>query len=120
MSNKSLYSLFLTIIVVAFVAACSGGGKKAEKEPESVVVAEDLHLHFIQVSVEGMTCEGCQNTVKGAITKIEGVDSVSASFTDARALAGYSGKVPDTAAIRTAVTDAGYTVKGFTFLAHEH
>jgi copper chaperone CopZ len=122
MKTRNLISLLFAAIIVVTFTSCGSGGTKAEKQPEATVMAEEGHghdhLHFIKVSIEGMTCEGCENTVKGAITKIAGVDSVMATHTDAFALTGYAGATPDTAAIRTAITEAGYKVTGFAFVAH--
>jgi len=123
MKTRNLFSLLFAAIILISFTACGGGGTKAEKQPDATVMAEDAHahahLHYIQVAVEGMTCEGCQNTVKGAITKVEGVDSAMASFTDGRAFAGYAATTPDTAAIRAAITEAGYKVNGFAFIGHD-
>lgn len=121
MKTRNIFTLLIAVIVVVSVTSCTSGGKKAEKQPEATVMAEadHDHLHYIKVSIEGMTCEGCQNTVKGAIEKLAGVDSVHATFVDAYALAGYAETTPDTAAIRTAVTEAGYKVTGFAFIGHD-
>jgi copper chaperone CopZ len=121
MKTRNLISLLFAAIIVVSFTACGGGGTKAEKQPEATVMADadHAHLHYIQVAVEGMTCEGCQNTVKGAITKVAGVDSAMASFTDGRAFAGYAATTPDTAALRTAITEAGYKVTGFAFISHD-
>lgn len=121
MKTRNLFSLIFAAVIAVSVVSCGGGGAKAEKQPEATVMADEnlAHLHYIQVSVEGMTCEGCQNTVKGAITGIPGVDSAMASFTDGRAFAGYDETTPDTAAIRAAITGAGYKVTAFTFIGHD-
>jgi len=121
MKARNLFLFLFAAIIVVSMTSCGGGGTKAEKQPEATVMADEdhAHLHYIQVSVEGMTCEGCQNTVKGAITTVQGVDSAMASFTDGRALAGYAETTPDTAAIRAAITGAGYKVTGFTFIGHD-
>lgn len=123
MKARNIFSLLIAVIVVVSISSCTGGGKKAEKQPEATVMAETdqahAHLHYIQVSIEGMTCEGCENTVKGAIQNLAGVDSVIATHVDAYALAGYAATTPDTAAIRTAVTEAGYKVTGFAFIGHD-
>ena len=36
-------------------------------------------LETIQMRVTGMSCEGCENAVQKALTRIEGVEDVSAS-----------------------------------------
>lgn len=34
----------------------------------------------IKIKVEGMVCEGCENRVKNALTTIEGIEEVEASY----------------------------------------
>ena len=58
------------------------------------------------LTVEGMSCEGCENAVEDAL---EGVDGVERAEAD-----GESGSVrvegdADTNALRQAIDDAGYT-----------
>ena len=109
----------MTLVFALFAFSCGNQGAKTEQQAEPQVVAEDVHLHYIQVAVEGMTCEGCENTVKGAIAKVEGVQMASATHVDKYALAGYAAATPDTAALRAAITTAGYTVTGFKFIGHD-
>jgi copper chaperone CopZ len=115
--------MFIALLFAIIATSCGNKGTKTEPQAEPQVVAEDIHtndhLHYIQVAVEGMTCEGCENTVKGAIEKIEGVKMSSATHVDKYALAGYDEVTPDTAALREAITTAGYTVTGFKFIGHD-
>lgn len=60
------------------------------------------------IQVEGMMCPHCEARVKGEIEKLEGVQSATASH--------EKGEVeiigtPDLAAVKKAITDAGYAVK---------
>jgi copper chaperone CopZ len=119
MRSSRFFTTLVTLVFAIIVSSCGNQGTKTEPQAEPQVVAEDLHLHYIQVSVEGMTCEGCQNTVKGAIEKVEGVQMASATHVDKYALAGYDAVTPDTAALRAAITTAGYTVTGFKFIGHD-
>ncbi|MFO7573559.1 MAG: cation transporter [Bacteroidales bacterium] len=113
--------LFLATILVVSLAttSCGSKGKKAEQAEVIEVITEDVHLHYIQVGVEGMTCEGCENTVKGAIENVAGVNSATATHLEAYAIAGYAGEEPDTTALREAITATGYTVTGFKLLGHD-
>jgi copper chaperone len=119
MNTRRIFPLLMTMVIAIFAISCGNQGAKTEKQAEPQVVAEDLHLHYIQVAVEGMTCGGCENSVKGAIAKVEGVQMASATHVDKYALAGYDAVTPDTAALRAAITTAGYTVTGFKFIGHE-
>ena len=118
MKLKNLITILIIGSAIA-VASCGGQGQKAEKQAEAAPQEEHVHLHYIQVAVEGMTCAGCEGTVKSAIEKVEGVHMASATHVDKYALAGYDEVTPDTAALRKAITATGYTVTGFKFIGHD-
>lgn len=117
--KSALLSIAAIILIAIAVASCGNKGQKAEQAAATEVVAEDIHLHYIQVMVDGMTCTGCENTVKGAIEKVELVYNAKATHVDGYAIAAYDAGTPDTAALREAITTAGYTVTGFKFLGHD-
>ena len=58
------------------------------------------------ISVEGMSCEHCEQTVEEALRSVEGVTDASADRDTAQAT--VEGDA-DTAALVSAVEDAGYT-----------
>lgn len=104
MSKKSGLFFVLALIVV-FAAACTGKSKKS---------VENLTASGIEISIQGMTCTGCEQTIQANISKLEGVKSVKASFVDGKALVEYFPSLVDTAKMREAVTGAGYAVNEFT------
>ncbi|MBM3420347.1 MAG: heavy-metal-associated domain-containing protein [Bacteroidetes bacterium] len=116
---KPLLLISLLIIAALSITSCGTRGQQAEEATAAEAVTEDVHLHYVQIAVTGMTCEGCENTVKGAIEKVAGVHSASATHADAYALAGYAAGAPDTAALRQAIAGAGYTVTGMKFIGHD-
>jgi copper ion binding protein len=65
---------------------------------------EQLTLH-----VTGMTCGGCENAVKRALARIEGVVNVSASHTENRVVVEYDAAKIDRTRIADAINKAGYT-----------
>lgn len=58
-----------------------------------------------KISVEGMTCGHCEQTVEDALSEVEGVESVSADR-DAAAVTVEGSAEPDV--LVKAVADAGY------------
>jgi len=101
-SAKVILLAFLIILV-----SCSGNSKKTEKT-ESVMEAS-----LIEVSIGGMTCTGCEQTIQKTISSLEGVKSVKASFTTGIAVVEYFPSKTDTLKIKDAVNGTGYTVKKF-------
>lgn len=69
--------LFFTLTIVVF--GCQNTPKTSAQEEASVSSVEKVYL---TLEVEGMTCGGCESTVQGALTAIDGVDSAFASHID--------------------------------------
>jgi len=101
------------IFVLALVLAIScGRDKKIVKE------GMPLEVSAIEVSIGGMTCTGCEQTIQAGVSKLDGIKSVKASHTAANALIEYYPDVVDTVKIREAITGSGYEVKKFTVTPH--
>jgi copper chaperone CopZ len=67
-------------------------------------------VETITLSIAGMACGGCANTVKQAIMALEGVVSADVSHADACAVVQYDPVKITPELIRVAVKAAGYTV----------
>jgi len=98
--------LLLLVVILAF-ASCGGEGKKADKTEESSVAAS------MEVSIGGMTCLGCEQTIQKNVGKLEGIKAVQASFTTGNAIIEYYPEKVDSLKIKDAITGSGYTVKKF-------
>ncbi|MDP1646393.1 MAG: heavy metal-associated domain-containing protein [Thiobacillus sp.] len=64
----------------------------------------------IILSVTGMTCGGCVNSVQKVLTALPGVQSVEVSLTPGQARVVYEPAQIDRAALVQAVIDAGFGV----------
>jgi len=62
------------------------------------------------LTVTGMTCGGCENAVKRAVSSLDGVSEVSASHRENRVTLAYDSSKVDRAAIAKRIEDTGYTV----------
>jgi copper chaperone len=63
------------------------------------------------ISVEGMSCGGCANSVRAELTHIPGVVEVNVDVTNGTVT--IASDIPvDSDAIRAAVEEAGYTLAG--------
>jgi len=68
---------------------------------------------MVELSITGMSCMGCVETVRSSIAQIEGIDTVIVSLDKANALVTFKPQKTDTASIRKAVELNGYKVTGF-------
>ena len=67
---------------------------------------------LMDVSIQGMTCSGCENTVKSSISGLPGVVEVTASFVEGKAMVKLDTSLTKMDKISEAVNSKGYTVTG--------
>jgi len=102
--TRKISSLILLLCLMIMSVSCGGGkSTKVNEAPESAAVTTTVDL-----SIEGMTCTGCENTICTSLEKIPGVKSVTASHTDGKAVIEFEQGKVDTTALKAAVDAAGY------------
>ena len=100
--------LFFALIIAIFAACTSKSSSDADNKSNSTKVGNKMVL----LAVDGMTCEGCENTVKEAVLQVAGVANAAASFNDSIVKLDIDSTVANMDDISKAITDAGYVVKG--------
>lgn len=65
-------------------------------------------MEHLALDVTGMTCGGCENAVKRAVARLEGVAAVSASHRDHRVVVDYDAAKVTRAQITEAISRAGF------------
>ena len=101
----------MLLMAATLLAACnSNTDKKEAASPE----AEALAAEWVEVtlSVEGMTCEGCENAIKAGVETLEGIAEVESSFEEAWTKVKYDKNATSLEEIQAKITDTGYEVKG--------
>ncbi len=66
----------------------------------------------IEITVKGMDCSGCANNVKGALEKLEEVESAEVLLSAEKARINTNSERPDLDIIKKAVEDIGYHIPG--------
>lgn len=103
-------NLFL-ILAILFLGSC--GSSSSPKNADSTNNSSDISANLVSViefEVEGMTCEGCENTVKRKVGELEGITEVSASHTNKNALIKYNAEKVSADEIAAVIANAGYKV----------
>jgi len=67
-------------------------------------------MNEIILSVTGMTCGGCVNSVQKVLSAVPGVHSVEVTLTPGQARVAYDQARVDRAALVQAIVDAGFGV----------
>jgi len=96
-------------LLISFFAACTN---KSTTESENTANTTKVGNKMVLLAVEGMTCSGCENTVKEAVMQVAGVANAAASFNDSVVKLDIDTTVANMDDISKAITDAGYIVKG--------
>ncbi len=102
-----LFILLSAVFLIGF--SCKNDGTKPVKNR-----AADIER--LEVSINGMFCTGCEQTIQNNVGKLDGIKSVKAEYTLNKAIIDFDSEIVDTAKIRTAITRSGYKVAGFTYL----
>lgn len=63
----------------------------------------------IKLNVEGMTCGGCENRIKNALSEIEGVESVTANHETKEVTITLNAEVEEDT-LKETITDLGFEV----------
>ena len=63
----------------------------------------------VEIAVQGMSCSGCENSIREALQKLDGVSSASASAAAGVAVAEFDSKSVSPAAMAAALGKLGYT-----------
>jgi copper chaperone CopZ len=96
----------LLALSVACLVGCQQSSESGQPRPVTSTATEGR-----QFAVEGMTCEGCVETVKSALEAIPGVKSAAVSLKEKKAtVVADEAQVPSSK-IESAVNEAGYKAR---------
>lgn len=103
----------LSILFVCFVGlgiGCNSSDKNKSADEKTEQVS-DMKLVKVELKVDGMTCTGCENTLKAKISQLDGVNEVEASHVNGVVQVQLQEGKVEVNAIKEAILAAGYTVK---------
>lgn len=67
----------------------------------------------ISFTIQGMTCEGCEEHVNNQLSKVNGVMAYKTSYATRSSLVTFDKSKVDEKTVETAINKTGYTVKGY-------
>jgi len=80
-------------------------------QEKNVVYVQESQVQTITLDIEGMTCTGCEATVKNAAYKLDGVLEVEADYKTGKATITYNQSMLKPKDIEDAINKTGFTVK---------
>lgn len=114
--------LGISVILGAFLIAGCGKtenktSENTDKQTTTEQKSENKTLQVsgndkaVEIQCSGMTCTGCENTIKSKVKKVEGVKDVMADFKTNTVKASYDPGKTNPDAIKEAISAAGYKVE---------
>ncbi len=106
--------LVLAILLLALslgLASCNDADKQpAANQPLGASVGNTQQT--VELRVLGMHCDNCVQSIQGNVAKLEGVETVSASFGNAAVLVGFDPGRTSIAEISAEIESLGFKVPG--------
>ena len=109
--KRIAYFLIFTIILIA----CNSNKDNQSNKDATTVAPKEADMNktlCVEFSVKGMSCEGCENTIKKHITKLDGIANVKASYVAENTVVVYDSTLTNITELENAIKDAGYNVVG--------
>lgn len=111
----------LAVVAAVFVAGCGKTDNQTtdtktdkqeeNKESGSKTLEVSANDKAVEIHTSGMTCTGCEKTIKTKVKKVDGVRDVIADFKTNTVKASYDPGKTNPDAIKEAITSAGYKVE---------
>jgi copper chaperone CopZ len=96
---------FIILIAFALLAACGSSEEKAQTPASQVMLAD------VKLVINGMTCEGCVESITKGLQKQPAVTSVIVSLDSASAIIQYDATNTTTDALVEVVEKLGYQAR---------
>jgi len=80
---------------------------------QAAMVAEVDNKQQVKFTIQGMTCEGCEEHVNNELSKVTGVIAYKTSYASRSSLVTFDKSKVDVKTIETAINKTGYTVKDY-------
>lgn len=77
---------------------------------KEVVYVEQTNVKEIKVTIEGMTCTGCETHIESEVNKLDGILDIKADYEAANAIVKYDKTKVDLQEIETAIRSTGYKI----------
>jgi len=108
---------FLIIITITAIALISFPyyAKVFHPKPkvQAATVATVDNKQQVKFTIQGMTCEGCEEHVNNELSKVDGVMTYKTSYASKSSLVTFDKSKVDVKTVEAAINKTGYTVKDY-------
>jgi len=111
--NKTLILLSIAALMLFACKAKTTESAEGEVSSNAGLVINPEALVQMDLTVEGMTCTGCENTINTGVSNIAGVLEVTSSFQEGKTIVKFDSTQTSIEMISDAISGKGYVVKGY-------
>lgn len=105
--------LFLFLSISILVIACNNNQKtKSSEQTNQEVTINPEKVVMADMDVTGMTCTGCENTIKSGVSELNGVVEVTADYQNGKTMVKYDSSLVTIEEISEMISSKGYAVAG--------
>ena len=105
---KNLANAVFSLAIILSFSNCSDSASKNDEK--NVAEIEKSNILKAIINVKGMTCEGCETSIKTNVSKIPGVISVHASYSDEITAVEYDKTQTNSQEIEKVISETGYQI----------
>jgi mercuric ion transport protein len=91
-----------------------------EQKVQLATLAGVENKQQVKFTIQGMTCEGCEEHVNNEVSKVNGVLAYKTSYANKSSLVTFDKTKVDVKTIAAAINKTGYMVKGYTLTDEIH
>jgi len=107
---KHTILLLIVITLTVFIAGCGKDEQQTTGKDQKTTQTDPANLKIAEYKTQGMTCTGCEETIKERVKKVIGVQEVEADYKLNKAKVTYDTDKTNPKKIEEAIVDAGYRV----------
>ncbi len=96
----------LTIVFIAATILMSCNNKEKDQK------ASTPDIQVVEMSIDGMTCNGCEKTIEANVMKLDGVKNIKANHETGKASLEYDASSTELEKVKSVIADKGYKVTG--------
>lgn len=89
------------------------------KPKQAATVAVVSNKQQVNFTIQGMTCEGCEEHVNNELSKVNGVIAYKTSYASKNSLVTFDNSKVDVRTIEAAINKTGYTVKDYILISEK-
>jgi copper chaperone CopZ len=111
--NKTLIWISIVSLMLFACKARNAQPAAVENPTTTDLVVNPDALVQMDVTVEGMSCTGCETTINTGVGEIAGVVEVKSSYQDGKTIVKFDSTQTNIDKISQVISEKGYTVTGF-------